>query len=195
MRIRSLLLALLAVFPLCVSSARADVLKYQFLMDGLSESPPVATTGSGTALVTIDTTAMTMRVEAAFVDLLGTVTAAHIHCCDFMPVTMNAGVATQTPTFAGFPSGVTAGTYDNIFDMTQASSYRAGFITANGGTIPSSFNALLGGLDSGQAYFNIHSNLFQSGEIRGFAELIPEPMSVMLALVGLALAVALRRTR
>ncbi|MEX2168066.1 MAG: CHRD domain-containing protein [Pirellulales bacterium] len=194
MKIRTYLSAVAVILCLTLQPAFAEVLKYSFALDGLSESPPVVTTGTGSALVTIDTTLVTMRVEAAFSDLLGNVTAAHIHCCDFNPTTMNAGVATTTPTFTGFPAGVTSGTYDNTFDMNLASSYRAGFITASGGMIPQAFNALLGGLDSGQAYFNIHSNLYPGGEIRGFADLIPEPTSALLALVGIgAVALMCRR--
>jgi hypothetical protein len=198
MRIRHCLFALLAMWLLASQSATADVVKYEFLLDGLSEAPPNASPGTGSALVTIDTTAITMRVEASFSGLLSTSTNAHIHCCDFVggpPPATTAGVATTTPTFPGFPAGVTSGVYDNTFDMTLASSYRAGFITANGGTTSGAFSALLGGLDSGMAYFNIHSSAFPGGEIRGFAQLIPEPTSAILTLVGLGLPLLLRRSR
>jgi hypothetical protein len=197
MRIRHCLLALVAVLSLIVHSANAEVLQYQFLMSGAIESPPNASLGTGTAMVTIDTIASTMHVQANFSGLTGTTTNAHIHCCDFIggpPPATTAGVATTTPTFAGFPSGVTAGSYDNTLDMTLASSYRAGFITANGGTTAGAFNALLGGLASGQAYFNIHSSIFGGGEIRGFAALVPEPTGALLALIGFGVPL-LRRSR
>jgi hypothetical protein len=45
---------------------------------------------------------------------------------------------------------------------------------------------LLANLDSGQAYFNVHSDKFPGGEIRGFPSRVPEPGT--LALLGLGLA-------
>ena len=66
-------------------------------------------------------------------------------------------MATQTPSFIGFPLGVTSGTYSNIYDTTLASTYRAAFITANGGTVAGAEAALFAGLLAGQAYFNIHT--------------------------------------
>lgn len=43
-----------------------------------------------------------------FSGLLGNVTASHIHCCTAAAGTSTAGVATMTPTFTNFPSGVAA---------------------------------------------------------------------------------------
>jgi hypothetical protein len=78
--------------------------------------------------------------------------------------------------------------------MTLASSYRAGFLTANGGSVANALTSLLAGLDSGQAYFNIHTSAVGSGEIRGFAQLVPEPASALLALMALAMPAMLRRS-
>src|SRR5688572_6994034 len=71
MRIRSLVLAVTAA-ALCLSlpHASAEVLKYHFDLDGMFEVPPVPTTGTGTALVTIDTDLSSMRVEAEFSGLV-----------------------------------------------------------------------------------------------------------------------------
>jgi hypothetical protein len=135
-----------------------------------------------------------MHVEAQFSGLNSLTSAAHIHCCDFNPTTGNAGVATQTPSFPGFPLDVTMGTMDETFDMNLTSSYRSGFLTANGDSTTNAFNSLLAGLNSGQAYFNIHTDNHPSGEIRGFADLIPEPASAVLALFAIGLAL-LRRPR
>jgi hypothetical protein len=95
-------------------------------------------------------------------------------------------VATQTPSFIGFPLGVTSGTFTNTFDMLLASSYRAGFITDHGGTPASAFDFLLAGMLAGEAYLNIHTQMFPGGEIRGTLIQVPEPASI--ALLGLALA-------
>src|SRR5688572_22118433 len=96
------------------------------------------------------------------------VTASHIHAATAVPGVGTAGVATTVPTFTGFPSGVTAGDYDRVFDMTLASSYNPAYITANGGTPASAFAALKTALNNGTSYFNIHTTAFMPGEIRGF---------------------------
>jgi hypothetical protein len=184
-------LAALAVAAAIALPTQAAILEYEATLSGLQEVPPNASPGTGTAEVTIDTLLNTMRVQASFSGLLGLTTVAHIHCCALPG--FNAPVATTTPTFPGFPAGVTAGTYDQIFDMTLASSYRAGFITDNGGTPATAFAALLTGLDAGEAYFNVHTAMFPGGEIRGQLSRVPEPASAALLLAALGLLAATRR--
>jgi hypothetical protein len=70
---------------------------------------------SGSALITWDTVTNVMTVNATFAGLTTGNTAAHIHCCIDAP--SNAGVATTVPTFTGFPTGATSGTYSHAFDM------------------------------------------------------------------------------
>jgi hypothetical protein len=107
-----------------------------------------------------------MTVHVVFSGLSSPNTAAHIHCCVSAPG--NTGVATTVPTFTGFPSGVTSGTYTHTFDMLAAGSYNPAFIAAHGGTPASAAAALLAGINAGQAYLNIHTVMFPGGEIRGF---------------------------
>jgi hypothetical protein len=145
-------------------------------LDGLSESPPNGSTGTGFSQVEFDPVAHTMRVYADFLDLVGTTTVCHIHGPTLVAGSGTAGVATTTPTFPGFPTGVTAGTYDQTFDMTQASSYNPSFVTANGGTTASAEAALYQALLDGKAYFNLHTTSYGGGEIRGFLQLVdPTP--------------------
>jgi hypothetical protein len=163
---------LVVVAALCgAHSAKAASLVYFATLDGLSESPPNASTGIGSAEVDIDDVAHTMRVIIIFSGLVGTTTASHIHAPTAVAGTGTAGVATTTPTFTGFPLGVTSGLYDHTYDMTQSTSYNASFITANGGTTASAEAALFAAIAAGKAYVNIHSTAFGGGEIRGFLNL------------------------
>ncbi len=185
-------LALTAAFP-----AAAHIAVYETTLRGDIEFPsPVVTTGTGTALVTIDDHLNTMRVQVTFSDLVGNVTVAHIHCCTATAETGGSGVASPLPTFPGFPSGVKLGTYDQTFDMNLASSYGSGFLTANGNSTGTAFSALITGIATGRAYLNIHTSFVGSGEIRGFLVPVPEPETYALLLGGLGLVgFAARRKR
>ena len=171
------------------SSMYASVVTYVVNLDGPSESPANASPGIGFATITIDSILNTLRVQVTFSGLLGTTTASHIHSPTPSPFTGAAGVATTTPSFAGFPLNVTSGTFDNTLDLTLASSYNPAFVTANGGTTASAEAALLAGIATGEAYLNIHTSVVPGGEIRGFLVAVPEPAT--LGFVGLALAVLL----
>ena len=194
MKLDTLLAAVLFVGAISTSHAQQSV--YTATLDGPTEAPPNSSTGTGTAIVTIDFNQLTMRVQESFSGLAAGVTAAHIHCCTSAPDSGTAGVATVTPTFTDFPSGVMAGSYDHTFDMTLASSYNSAFVTASGG-INGAFDALVAGLNSGTAYTNIHSADFPMGEIRGFlhAAPIPEPETYAMLLAGLGLIGAIARRR
>lgn len=178
-----------------ISPASATIFVFHGNPTGTQEVPPNASPGAGSVSVTWDNVAHTMAIDAFFMGLLGTTTAAHIHA-PINPVTGTAGVATQVPSFIGFPLGVTAGTFNNTFDMTLASSYNPSFITANGGTVASAETALLNALLGGQAYFNIHTLQFPGGEIRANLSLVPEPSTWMMMLGGFAAAgLVIRRRR
>ncbi len=178
---------------LCTTAAPGQVLSYSVIMNGASESPVNASPGTGTAFITIDFTANTLAITFNFTGLLGTTTAAHIHAATAVPGVGTSGVATTTPFFAGFPTGVTSGSYSNTLDMTQASSYNPSYVTANGGTTASAESALFTAIQGGRAYLNIHSTSFPGGEIRGFLVAVPEPSTYAVGafavgLVGLGLA-------
>ncbi len=178
----------LAVFALAIliaaPSSDAAPTSYFANLNGPSESPPNTSPGTGFAEVDFDSAAQTMHVFVTFTGLEAPSTASHIHAPTTLPGTGTAGIATTTPTFPGFPLGVTSGTYDNTFDMSQASSYNPAFITANGGTVAGAESTLAAALAADKAYLNIHSTMFPGGEIRGFLA-VPEPTT--LALVGLGL--------
>ena len=174
---------LAGVLSLSAPLAQADLLVYS------ADLTPEITgaTGSGTATVTIDTVLHSMLVNVVFSGLSGVTTAAHIHCCTAVPGTGTAGVATQTPTFSGFPGGVSTGTYLNTFDLTLPGSWNTTFVNNNGGTPALAEAVLLAGLEDERTYLNIHTNLFPGGEIRGFlVRNVAEPGSM--ALLGLAVS-------
>ncbi len=183
--IRALPAGALLALTLASAPAAAVTVIYQAVLLGATESPPVASAGVGAAVITFDTTLNTMRMQTTYVGLNSGTTVAHIHCCTAVPFTANAGVATTTPTFPGFPVGTNFGSYDTTFNMTLASSFNATYITNNGGTPASAFAAFLAGAASGRAYLNIHSSSSPSGEIRGFLTPIPEPSTYAMMFAGL----------
>jgi hypothetical protein len=189
------LLIAVAATGLFMGAAAAPIY-YVATLSGANESPPNISPATGFATVVFDSVAHTLFISTDFQGLTGTSTVAHIHCCVGIPLdtTLNAAAATPTPTFPGFPTGVTAGSYNHLLDLTLTSSYRSGFVTASGGTAAGAEAVLGEGLRQGRAYFNIHSATYPGGEIRGFL-VTPEPGTF--ALVGGVLAASLyfRRRR
>jgi hypothetical protein len=153
------------------------------------------------ATVTLNTTAQTLRVQETFSGLGSGTTASHIHCCLASPGQpgVNVMVATTTPSFPGFPLGVTSGTFDMTFDLTQASSYNPAFITSPfnpSGTVAGAESALVTALLAGETYINIHTTNFPGGEIRGFLSAVPEPSTWAMLLLGfLGLGFMFHRSR
>ena len=157
-------------------------------------SPEVSgATGSGFVQATFDTDAHTLAIDASWTGLTGLTTVSHIHCCVASPGTV--GVAVTPGTLPGFPVGVTSGTYSTTLDLTQPTTYTAGFLsTFGGGTLPGAEAALLSGLQSGTAYFNVHTNAFPAGEIRGFWSPVPEPATWAMMLLGFGVVGAAMRS-
>jgi hypothetical protein len=178
-----------------LASATATAQSYFANLDGPSENPANASPGTGFAQVTLDLALHTLQIDVTFSGLTGTTTAAHVHA----PVTVpggNAGVATQTPYFVGFPIGVTSGSYNHLFDTLDTATWNATYVTANGGTAAGAETAFAQALADGTAYFNIHSSTFGGGEIRGFLLPVPEPAAVGLIVIGgMAILLAARKTR
>jgi hypothetical protein len=179
---------LATIFTCGVFTAEANLFHYSVRLDGPTE--PSSSPGLGIGLVSYDDVAHTLQVQVTFFGLVTSnstgVTAAHIHAATVNPFSGTAGVATPTPTFPGFPSGVYGGSYSNLFNLTLASSWNASYISNNGGTPGTAEVALASAMATGRAYWNIHSSAFSGGEIRGFLTptVVPEPSSYALLAIG-----------
>lgn len=194
MRIETLAASLALTLAIAAAPAAAHIVVYEATLTGPDEFPTNTSPGTGTARVTVDEDLLTMRVQVSFSGLTGNTTASHIHCCT--PNALGqplAGVATETPTFVDFPLGVRNGTYDHTYSLALRTTYNAStaassfFVLNGGGTISGAMNALIGGLDNGTAYLNIHTSTFPGGEIRGFLHAVPEPETYALMAAGLGL--------
>jgi hypothetical protein len=186
------------------TTAQAAVTVFGGTLTGPAESPPNSSPGIGTTLVSIDPVTHQLTLTVSFSGLVPTTaagapsgtTAAHIHAPTPLPLTGTASVATQLPSFVGFPTGVTAGSYTNTFNTLDPLFYNPAFITANGNTVAGAEAALFGAIGSGRAYLNIHSNAFPQGEIRAFLVAVPEPATWAMMLIGFgAMGWSIRRRR
>jgi hypothetical protein len=189
-------LALAAAMLVAAPLAHATVIHFRFNLSGANEVPPTPSLGIGTVNLDLDTVAQTLTGSVGFSGLTGFTTAAHIHCCLASPFGPgNVGVATLVPAFPGFPLGVQSGFDDFVLNLNSASAYNPAFVTAQGG-LANAEAAFIAGLIAGETYFNIHTNVFPGGEIRGFVTAAaPEPMTTSLLLLGLAAAGFVSRRR
>lgn len=194
-------LLLAAIAAVLASPLHAAPVTYIATLDGASESPPNASSATGSATIVIDAVAHTLRIATTFSGLTATATAAHIHVING-PGDSNlldtVGPVATVPLLPGFPFA-TSGTYDQTFDTTDTASYRANWVIDSGGTAGLAEAALFAGIEQGRAYFNIHSSVFPAGEIRGFLALaaqVPEPGTAALLIASLGLCASrLRRPR
>ena len=121
----------------CLSAASAASVNFHATLDGKSEVPPNASTGSGDALATLDTSSKQLSYTITFMGLSGPATAAHFHG----PAApgANAGVAV--------PIG------------TNPTSPVTGSVTLT--------DAQMADLQAGKWYANVHTAENKGGEIRG----------------------------
>jgi hypothetical protein len=162
--------------------ALAQTQTYRAVASGPAESPPNASPGM--SVVTIDLGATNLMVDMPFSDLEGTSLAAHIHCCTASAFTGTAPIALP---FADFPTGVQAGQYTHSIPLDQSTSFDPSFLKLNT-SVSGAAAALVNGINANEAYVNIHTTEFPSGEIRGFlvAAPVPEPGEWALLAGGLA---------
>ena len=185
------ILGLLASLSLC-GIAHATITDFEAILSGPAESPSNSSLGTGFADVVYDSVAQTLSLNITFSGLTDVTTASHIHAATASPGTGTAGVATTTPFFAGFPIGVTSGSYSGVLDLTLASSFNPAYVTAQG-SVANADAALIQAMFDGKAYLNIHTKAFPGGEIRGFLAVPDSAMTAALLLLGLFAMVGFAR--
>ena len=108
---------LVLLFWVCLSSVevRAQPMSYTVALNGASEEPANGSTGVGEDGIFLSV--HNLHVSLSFHDLLGTVTAAHIHCCtdvgggyEYMPTLL---LAAAPPTIAGTNPAANANGWHN----------------------------------------------------------------------------------
>ena len=173
---------------LLVAATSANATTYSAIFSGAAENPPNASLGSGFGTLRVIGDSILVGIE--FSDLGSGLRDGHIHCCT--APTGNAGVAIG---FTGLPLDATSGRIDLLLDLTLASTFRAAFITASGGTVDMARARLLAGLDAGQVYYNLHTVNFPGGEIRGNLTAVPEPATWGMMVLGFGLVGSAVRRR
>jgi hypothetical protein len=137
---------LLALF--LAPTVRADVHVLTATLDGAQETPPVATTASGSAVITVDNVTGYVHVIGTFDNLTTPISAVHLH-----------GLAAP-----GVPAGV-------LFGLTSTGS-TSGTYEGSATLTPAQITGVLDGL----SYVNVHSGMHAGGEIRGQAIFDPVVM-------------------
>lgn len=184
MRLFRVALVVLTLFGFA-GTANAAVIVWTANLDGGQENPPHPTLGTGFGMVTFDDITNVLAISLNWMDLTTTAVQAHIHCCT--PPTGNVGIAVDL-WLAATPQPPSGSFSSFVVDLDLANPFRAGFVATNGGSVSGAMAALAAAMNVGNAYFNIHTEVFPGGEIRGNispARLqAPEPATLLLLTLG-----------
>jgi len=130
---------------------------------GAGETGAILSPAKGTLQVNLNKDAHTVTYSLTYSGFINTVTQAHIH---FGKIHVAGGIMVFLCTNlgngpAGTPSCPSTGTVTGT--LTPASV----IAIAGQGVTAGNFDALVAALESDTAYGNVHTNVFQAGEIRG----------------------------
>ena len=162
---RSITLAIAAVLTVTVACksdstsapAASTVVNFKATMNGPSEVPANATTGTGTFNATLDTLTNVFTYDIVFSGLTSNVNNGHIHGPSVNTATGGTTINFNTWPGAQFSFGRQAGTAHGVATLTTATQVTA---TVNGDSLKKLLNA-------GLTYANIHTTSNPGGEIRG----------------------------
>ncbi len=183
MRLHLIPALLLATTVVASAPTRADY-QMSVTLNGAQERPtPVATSGTGLGSVFLSEADRTLTINLSSRNLTSDITGAHIHL---------VAPGTPDPTNAVGPI---------VFDILARSGLTAPLVgSASSFAFPTTvFNNLTSGqiaaFFEGRAYFNIHTQNFRAGEIRGNLAAVPEPSSLVLSATGATGLLILARRR
>jgi len=160
-------LLLLALLP---GQAGAQATSFSATLSGDAEVPPVTSDGTGSFSATLTDGALDFTLTAAAVGI----TQAHIH----------VGAADEVGGVVAFLTPATPGT---LLDPPQDSIDVSGSISAGDviGDIAGDFEILIDALTDGNAYVNVHTEMYPGGEVRGqIAAAIEESAAPVAVAVG-----------
>ena len=173
--------AALLVLPL---AAQATVYQFNANLTGTQQVPTNSAAGTGVATLfyndfgTLSTADDTFNFSMSAFGLTGTATGFHIH--------------------AAAPAGANSGVVVNLAAAPFLSLNGGGTLLVGGNNVSVTNTSLLGNLQSGLAYVNIHTAAFGGGEIRGQliqVATVPEPSTYAMLAAGLGLVGFVARRR
>ena len=133
---------------------------FEAFLSGSGENPPNGSPATGIGTVVLNLSQTQITVDESWSGLTAPATASHIHG----PAGAGTNAAVLFP-FSGVPAATSGSIPEQTFSIT-----------------PTQVNYLFSGL----LYMNIHDANFPGGEIRGQLELVPEPSTPALAILGAA---------
>lgn len=182
-------LPIASAFALAVAATPATAATvFNTVLSGANESTPNPSTATGLGTLILSTDQNTVNIFLQWAGLTGPAIGAHIHCC--------AAQGANGPVAIDFgPPALATGSLTRTYDLTLLATYTTGFVTANGGNVGTARTAFLNGLNAGRTYYNVHTQVYQSGEIRGQLNAVPEPATWGMMIAGFGIVGGAMRMR